>query len=155
MCRTTRRSCRWNCPARTISQRRARDARLDSCVGARDMDAERPARRMLDAAVGSDLNRWLAAQGVTIERLCADSRRCAPGVAFLAYPGESADGRRYIDDALARGSSAVFWEAEGFRWNDAWRVPNLGVRNLKAAAGSLAHEFYGKPSESLWTCGVT
>src|SRR4029453_16251379 len=23
------------------------------------------------------------------------------------------------------------------------------------AAGSLAHEFYGKPSESLWTCGVT
>ena len=31
-----------------------------------------------------------------IERLCADSRRCAPGVAFLAYPGESADGRRYI-----------------------------------------------------------
>jgi UDP-N-acetylmuramoyl-L-alanyl-D-glutamate--2,6-diaminopimelate ligase len=47
-----------------------------------------------------------------IERLCADSRRCAPGVAFVAYPGESADGRRYIDDALARGSGAVFWEAE-------------------------------------------
>jgi UDP-N-acetylmuramoyl-L-alanyl-D-glutamate--2,6-diaminopimelate ligase len=110
---------------------------------------------MLDAAVGSNLNRWLAAQGVMIERLCADSRRCAPGVAFVAYPGESADGRRYIDEALARGSSAVFWEADGFRWNDAWRVPNLGVRNLKAAAGSLAHEFYGKPSESLWTCGVT
>ena len=90
-----------------------------------------------------------------IERLCADSRRCAPGVAFLAYPGESADGRRYIGDALARGSSAVFWEADGFAWNDAWRVPNLGVRNLKAAAGSLAHEFYGRPSDSLWTCGVT
>ena len=90
-----------------------------------------------------------------IERLCADSRRCAPGVAFLAYPGESADGRRYIVDALARGSSAVFWEEEGFAWNREWRVPNLGVRNLKAAAGSLAHEFYGRPSESLWTCGVT
>ena len=90
-----------------------------------------------------------------IERLCADSRRCAPGVAFLAYPGESADGRRYIGDALARGSSAVFWEEEGFAWNREWRVPNLGVRNLRAAAGSLAHEFYGRPSESLWTCGVT
>ena len=105
--------------------------------------------------MGSDLNRWLAAQGAMIERLCADSRRCAPGVAFLAYPGESADGRRYIGDALARGSSAVFWEEEGFAWNREWRVPNLGVRNLKAAAGSLAHEFYGRPTESLWTCGVT
>lgn len=90
-----------------------------------------------------------------IERLCADSRRCAPGVAFLAYPGESADGRRHIADALQRGSSAVLWEAGGFAWNDAWRVPNIAVRDLKAAAGSLAHEFYGRPSESLWTCGVT
>jgi UDP-N-acetylmuramyl tripeptide synthase len=116
------------------------------------MDA---ARRVLDGAVGSDLNRWLAAQGAMIERLCADSRRCAPGVAFLAYPGESADGRRHIADALQRGSSAVLWEAEGFAWNDAWRVPNIAVRDLKAAAGPLAHEFYGRPSESLWTCGVT
>ena len=90
-----------------------------------------------------------------IERLCADSRRCAPGVAFLAYPGESADGRRHIGDALQRGSSAVLWEAEGFAWKDAWRVPNIAVRDLKAAAGPLAHEFYGRPSESLWTCGVT
>ena len=90
-----------------------------------------------------------------IERLCADSRRCAPGVAFLAYPGESADGRRYIGDALARGSSAVLWESDGFAWNQAWRVPNIAVQGLKAAAGSLAHEFYGRPSESLWTCGVT
>ena len=90
-----------------------------------------------------------------IERLCADSRRCAPGVAFLAYPGEAGDGRQYIGDALARGSNAIFWEAEGFKWNDAWGVPNLGVRGLKAAAGSLAHEFYGRPSDSLWTCGVT
>jgi UDP-N-acetylmuramoyl-L-alanyl-D-glutamate--2,6-diaminopimelate ligase len=110
---------------------------------------------VLDGTVGSDLYRWIEAQGPMIERLCADSRRCAPGVAFLAYPGEAADGRRYIGDALARGSSAVFWEAEGFKWNDVWRVPNLGVRGLKAAAGSLAHEFYGRPSEALWTCGVT
>src|SRR5688572_13912868 len=148
----TPRSCRSSCRAKRILQRRALDARLDSRPGAHGMDA---ARRVLDGAVGSDLNRWLAAQGAMIERLCADSRRCAPGVAFLAYPGESADGRRHIADALQRGSSAVLWEAEGFAWNDAWRVPNIAVRDLKAAAGPLAHEFYGRPSESLWTCGVT
>ena len=105
--------------------------------------------------MASDLYRWLAAQGAMIERLCADSRRCAPGVAFFAYPGESADGRRYIEQAIGRGAAAVVWEAEGFAWNDAWQVPNTGVNGLKTLAGPLAHEFYGRPSESLWTCGVT
>ena len=90
-----------------------------------------------------------------IERLTADSRRCAPGAAFFAYPGEAADGRRYIADAIGRGAAAVLWEAEGFAWHPAWRVPNVGVAGLKLQAGELAHEFYGRPSEPLWVCGVT
>ena len=90
-----------------------------------------------------------------IERLSSDSRRCAPGVAFFAYPGAAADGRAYIADAIARGATGVVWEADGFAWRDEWRVPNAPVRGLKQHAGSLAHEFYGRPSEALWTCGVT
>jgi len=34
-------------------------------------------------------------------------------------------------------------------------VPNAPVKNLKAQAGSIAHAFYGRPSESMWVCGVT
>ena len=90
-----------------------------------------------------------------IERLSSDSRRCAPGVAFFAYPGAAADGRAHIADAIARGATGVVWEADGFAWRDEWRVPNAPVRGLKQHAGSLAHEFYGRPSEALWTCGVT
>ena len=97
----------------------------------------------------------LAAQGAMIERLSSDSRRCAPGVAFLAYPGEAGDGRRHIPEALARGAAAVLWEQEKFSWRTDWRVPNVPVRDLKQQAGALAHEFYGRPSESLWVCGVT
>jgi len=102
-----------------------------------------------------ELLRQLAAQGAMIERLTSDSRRCAPGVAFLAYPGEAADGRAYIGDAIARGAAAVLWEQEDFRWQAGWRVPNLPVQGLKQQAGALAHELYGRPSESLWVCGVT
>jgi len=102
-----------------------------------------------------DLFGQLAAQGAMIERLSSDSRRCAPGVAFFAYPGESADGRAHIGDALARGASAVLWEKEGFDWRSEWRVPHVAVQGLKQRAGVLAHEFYGRPSESLWVCGVT
>ncbi|HUJ86861.1 MAG TPA: UDP-N-acetylmuramoyl-L-alanyl-D-glutamate--2,6-diaminopimelate ligase, partial [Burkholderiales bacterium] len=97
----------------------------------------------------------LAEQGAMIGRLVSDSRKCAPGVAFFAYPGEAADGRRYIADAIRRGASAVVWEAQGFAWDSAWRVPNVGVSGLKRQAGELAHEFYGRPSESMWVCGVT
>ncbi len=90
-----------------------------------------------------------------IDRLSPDSRRCAPGVAFLAYPGESSDGRAYIGDAVARGAAAVLWEKKGFDWRAEWRVPNVAVEGLKHHASALAHEFYGRPSESLWVCGVT
>ncbi len=90
-----------------------------------------------------------------IERLVADSRRCAPGVAFFAYPGESADGRRFIGQAIERGAAAVLWEAEDFAWRAEWHVPNAAVSGLKAQAGILAHEFYGRPSQALWVCGVT
>ena len=97
----------------------------------------------------------LAAQGAMIEHLSTDSRRCAPGVAFLAYPGERADGRAHIADALGRGASGVLWEERDFRWRPEWRLPNVPVRELKQQAGRLAHDFYGRPTESLWVCGVT
>jgi UDP-N-acetylmuramyl-tripeptide synthetase len=102
-----------------------------------------------------DFFQQLAAQGAMIEALSTDSRRCAPGVAFLAYPGERADGRAHIADALGRGASAVLWEARDFRWHPEWRVANVAVPELKQEAGRLAHEFYGRPSEALWVCGVT
>ncbi|OGA66242.1 MAG: UDP-N-acetylmuramoyl-L-alanyl-D-glutamate--2,6-diaminopimelate ligase [Betaproteobacteria bacterium RIFCSPLOWO2_12_FULL_68_20] len=90
-----------------------------------------------------------------IERLSPDSRRCAPGVAFFAFPGDAADGRAHIPEALARGAAAVLWEEDGFSWRQEWRVPNAAVRGLRQQAGRLAHEFYGRPSADLWVCGVT
>ena len=97
----------------------------------------------------------LAAQGVRVTGLAADSRSLVAGEAFVAYPGSRSDGREFIPGAIARGASAVLWEREGFRWNPQWRVPNLAVVDLRDLAGHLAHEVYGRPSEKLWTMGVT
>jgi len=97
----------------------------------------------------------LAAEGAMIASLAADSRRCAPGVAFFAYPGETADGRSHIADAVGRGAAAVVWEADKFDWRPEWRVPNASVRGLRNESGRFAHEFYGQPSQALWTCGIT
>jgi UDP-N-acetylmuramoyl-L-alanyl-D-glutamate--2,6-diaminopimelate ligase len=105
--------------------------------------------------MATDVLQRLAEQHAMIEQLASDSRRCVPGTAFFAYPGEAADGRRYIADAIARGASAVVYESEGFDWDARWQVPNAGVAGLKQQAGWIAHDFYGRPSEALWVCGVT
>ena len=99
--------------------------------------------------------RQLAAQGVRVTGLATDSRAIAPGEVFLAYPGGRSDGRRFVADAVARGAAAVVWERSGFDWSAEGRVPNVGVDGLRALAGPLAHEVYGRPSEKLWIIGVT
>ena len=102
-----------------------------------------------------DILGQLEQQGARVAGLGADSRNLRAGDAFVAYPGASTDGRRYIADAIARGATAVLWERDGFSWDDAWRVPNVGVDGLRGMAGHLAHEVYGRPSEKLWVAGVT
>ena len=102
-----------------------------------------------------DLFGELASQGAMIEQLASDSRRVAAGTAFFGWPGEAADGRKFIADAISRGASAVVWESDGFSWDPSWRVPNAAVRGLRQRAGELAHQFYGRPSQALWMCGVT
>jgi UDP-N-acetylmuramoyl-L-alanyl-D-glutamate--2,6-diaminopimelate ligase len=104
----------------------------------------------------SDILRRLAAQGVEVKRLTADSRSVAWGDTFLAYPGARADGRRFIPQAIVAGAGAVLWErADAFDWDDDWRVPNLGVARLRDVAGPLAAEVYGHPSRELRVIGVT
>jgi len=93
--------------------------------------------------------------GVAVSGLSADSRALGAGDVFLAYPGERADGRTYIGQAIAEGAAAVLWEREGFTWDPAWRVANLPVDHLRALAGPLAADVYGHPAERLWMIGVT
>jgi UDP-N-acetylmuramoyl-L-alanyl-D-glutamate--2,6-diaminopimelate ligase len=98
---------------------------------------------------------WLRSRGLDVTSLACDSRSVTPGDVFLAYPGAQADGRAFIGDAIVKGASAVLWEREGFSWNPAWKVPQRALENLRGLSGPLAHEVYGRPSERLWTMGVT
>jgi UDP-N-acetylmuramoyl-L-alanyl-D-glutamate--2,6-diaminopimelate ligase len=97
----------------------------------------------------------LAQLGVPLADLTADSRTVKMGSIFVAYPGTVQDGRAYIQEAIARGASAVIWERDGFSWKEAWEVPNLGVGSLHERISEIAGDVYGNPSESLWMAGVT
>lgn len=118
-----------------------------------------------------EILRRLAAQGVTARRLANDSRTVQPGDVFLAYPGHHADGRAFMQDAVARGAAALICErsekvgdGETPRskslWGappaeKSWGVPCIEVKDLATQAGELAHLVYGRPSEKLWLAGVT
>jgi UDP-N-acetylmuramoyl-L-alanyl-D-glutamate--2,6-diaminopimelate ligase len=95
------------------------------------------------------------ALGVSVAELSADSRRVRPGVTFAAFPGERADGRSYIAQALQAGADAVLWEARDFAWRADWVRPNLGVLDLRDTIGSLASELYGLPSYAMQAFGIT
>ena len=98
----------------------------------------------------------LAALGVEPAGVADDSRQVRPGDLFLAYPGDLADGRCYIGDAIERGAVAVFWQPGGdFVWNPAWRAANFPVEALRPLAGPLAHTVYGFPSEGLSLIAIT
>jgi len=95
------------------------------------------------------------ALGVRIAGLAIDSRKTKPGDLFLAYPGQRADGRAHIAQAIAAGAIAVLWDSRGFAWNASWRVPNLGVADLRSHLGAIAGRFFGNPSRHLWLAGIT
>jgi UDP-N-acetylmuramoyl-L-alanyl-D-glutamate--2,6-diaminopimelate ligase len=102
----------------------------------------------------ADIVAWLRRQAPAAQ-LASDSRRLAPGDIFLAYPGDTADGRRYIGQAIAQGAAAVVHEAADFEWSDDWTVPRLAVPNLKRLAGSIANAYYARPDAAMFVAAVT
>ncbi len=81
---------------------------------------------------------WLRAQAPQ-GTLVADSRRVQAGDAFVAWPGQAVDARRFVPAALAAGAAACLVEAEGA---EACGLPAdarvAAVAGLKAAAGRPA-----------------
>jgi len=88
-------------------------------------------------------------------KLVSDSRRVQPGDVFFAYPGDAADGRRFIGAAVEQGAAAVVYDDTGFAWDAALSVPHLAVGDLKRQAGPIAHACNGMPDAQMFTVGVT
>jgi UDP-N-acetylmuramoyl-L-alanyl-D-glutamate--2,6-diaminopimelate ligase len=88
-----------------------------------------------------------------VKGLDYDSRRVRPAWVFVAMRGESTDGNRYIDAAIAAGAAAVVTDSatETPRDGVAWAVVAHGRRAL----ARLSANFYKRPGERLRVTGVT
>lgn len=82
-----------------------------------------------------------------------DSRRVKRGDVFVAMHGESSDGNRFIDQAIAAGAVAIVSD-------DASQTPRPGIAwaqvpHGRRALARVSANFYKKPAEKVAVCGVT
>ena len=82
-----------------------------------------------------------------------DSRKVTKGSCFIAIKGGTADGHNYITTAIGNGAAVIVCEDLPADINN--EVSYLVVDNSAAAAGIMAHNFYGKPSGKIKLIGVT
>lgn len=99
------------------------------------MSATRPAPIKLSELLRRDVAADPMITGVT-----ADSRKVAPGSLFVALPGNAADGRAFIPQALSQGAAAVLAPVD----TDAGLAPVLVTSgDVRRAYAIAARGFYG------------
>ncbi|MDE0667652.1 MAG: UDP-N-acetylmuramoyl-L-alanyl-D-glutamate--2,6-diaminopimelate ligase [Acidimicrobiia bacterium] len=89
-------------------------------------------------------------QDPSISSVCEDSRDVRVGALFCCVPGRSGDGHDFAAAAVAAGAAALLVERPM-----PVGLPQLVVREARAAVGPLALAAAGSPQEHLELLGVT
>jgi UDP-N-acetylmuramoyl-L-alanyl-D-glutamate--2,6-diaminopimelate ligase len=92
------------------------------------------------------------ASAMPVTGVTYDSRRVTSGAVFVALRGLQHDGVRFVQDAIARGASAVVSEIPAPAGT---AVPWIRVGDARDALAALAAEYFRHPSEALTLVGIT
>jgi UDP-N-acetylmuramoyl-L-alanyl-D-glutamate--2,6-diaminopimelate ligase len=90
------------------------------------------------------------ARDVEIAGLAYDTRSVADGTLFFCVPGFTRDGHEFAGEAIERGAVALVVERPLETG-----VPEIWVQSVRAAMAPAASRFYGDPTATLRTVGVT
>lgn len=90
---------------------------------------------------------------VAVNDLQVDSRKVNKGSLFIAVKGVSADGHQFINNVIEKGATVIVCEVLPLNLDDS--ITYIQVENSAIAAGFIAHNFYGQPSEKIKLVGVT
>lgn len=110
---------------------------------------------MMLAELLSDISLTPSQAAIELQDLRLDSRQLTSGCGFVALPGASVDGRRFIEAALAADVACVLAEADGLA--PEWQANEgvVAVAGLKARLGELAARLYGTATAETLLLGVT
>lgn len=93
--------------------------------------------------------------GLPVPALRLDSRAVSAGDAFLAVPGHSTDGRRFIDAAVRAGAAVVLEQGDAFAISEHQGVASVVVPDLCHQVGAIAARFFAEPARCMRVVGVT
>jgi len=78
------------------------------------------------------------------------SQEVQPGGLFVAIPGLTADGHKFVDEAVSRGAVAAVVQRPVRAG-----IMTIQVDNSRKALAEIADRFYGQPSQQLCLIGIT
>ena len=84
-----------------------------------------------------------------ISGIAFDSRKVAPGIAYVAARRIGADGHDYLASAVENGASVVVAERE------VEGAPCIVVPDGNRAMATMSANFYGNPAQQLKVIGIT
>src|SRR5450755_2630487 len=90
------------------------------------------------------------AREIEVTDLAYDNRLVRPGTLFFCVPGFTRDGHEFAPDAVARGAVALVVQRPL-----SLGVAEVAVPDVRAAMAPAAAAFYGDPTATLRTVGVT
>jgi UDP-N-acetylmuramoyl-L-alanyl-D-glutamate--2,6-diaminopimelate ligase len=90
---------------------------------------------------------------VNIEDVEIDSRNVKPGSLFIAVKGVATDGHLFLQKAVDAGAVAIVCEEMPAEKKE--NVSYVQVEESASAAGIIAHQFFGQPSNAIKLVGVT
>jgi UDP-N-acetylmuramoyl-L-alanyl-D-glutamate--2,6-diaminopimelate ligase len=82
-----------------------------------------------------------------------DSRKIKKGSLFIAMKGGAVDGHLFIDKAIEQGATAIVCEEMPASRKEG--IAYAEVEDSAVAAGYIAHNFFGQPSQKMKLMGVT
>ncbi len=90
---------------------------------------------------------------IDISDLQIDSRKIGLSSCFIAIKGAAADGHAYINTAIESGAAVIVCETLPSEMKEG--IVYIEVLNAGEAAGYMANNFYGNPSQKIKLVGVT
>nr|WP_239534030.1 UDP-N-acetylmuramoyl-L-alanyl-D-glutamate--2,6-diaminopimelate ligase [Thalassobacillus pellis] len=88
---------------------------------------------------------------IDIAGIAYNSNDVTPGDVFVCIKGFVTDGHDYIGGAVKNGAAAIIVED----LQDGWDIPQIRVKNSRLALAAMSDTFYGHPSQSMKTVGIT
>ncbi|MEN3001805.1 MAG: UDP-N-acetylmuramoyl-L-alanyl-D-glutamate--2,6-diaminopimelate ligase, partial [Armatimonadota bacterium] len=109
-------------------------------------------KRLSELLQGIDIH-WTLHGDAEVQGIQVDSRKVQAGDLFVALVGTQQDGHQFLQDALARGASALLVSNRDAvpSGTPAW----AWVENTREALWRLAQRFYDDPSRHLIVVGIT